>query len=866
MPTPANRERLWYQEPLGWIVLAGLCICAAVFALPTVKPIYKRWAGERHLHRATAAFAQGDYVKASFNAQRALTKNQDDVEALRIMAKIAEASGSPEALAFRRQIAAILADDPENRLGLAAANLHAGNVQVAAAALQSAPLAEQESARYHDVAAAVALAQGDAAAFAAHTEKAAAADPASDVYQLKLAALRLKAKSEESRSAALATLEHLKALPAVSLPALRVLLSDATDRGESDRMVALSDALASAPGASVRDKLMRLSAMDVFLTSKEKSPFTNLRVSKEKFYLGLGELQKETAGQPEEVAQVVAWMNVHHLALEVPAWVATLPESVVGHHSVSMALAETYALASDWKSLQTTVERGSWGSLENLRLAYLARACEHLRESAGATEAWAGALRNSEKSPAALERLARTIETWGWNERREEVLWKLAASEPCPRWAADELWSMALRRADTPALFRLSKALLHADPQSASARINFARLAFICGQEEAAAHPIAETLFQENPSHEGVVLTYALSLFRRDRADEAVAIMARLPADKLHSPALGFYQGLFLAAAGQPDEAEKFLFLARDFELFPELEAFRDFLTPAFAARGFEREGRRKEADIAWDKAIAATQARADGWEILARTAAQWGWEEKAGILLNKLAAKGKCPPWGATFLWSASLKSGDSAAIYGTAKLLLDANPRDFAARRNYIIVALLSEKGAEWPDHLAEALYAENPASAAAAAAFGLSLYRQGRLDQALAVLRKLTPEELHQPQPALYLSFTLAAAGQPEAAESALKTGAGAAQFPEEKRLVKMLQTAFRWHALPQAGGDPHAADAAWKETLATAALRPDYLEILARMLAHWDAPEKTSEVLWLLTEMPGCPRWSIDQVWV
>ncbi len=433
-----------------------------------------------------------------------------------------------------------------------------------------------------------------------------------------------------------------------------------------------------------------------------------------------------------------------------------------------------------------------------------------------------------------------------------------------PRWAAEALWSAALKKGDTPGLYNASKLLLQADPKSVVARTHFIFLALITQQDEAAVHPLAESLYKENPAVADSALAFAFSLFRQNRPEEAVTVFSKLPPEKLAEPRLAFYQGLFLTVAGRPDEAEKSLQLAAETPLLPEMEALRRILMPAFEAKRFDRDGKRVECDRAWDAAIAAAGTRPDWLEILARVAIAWNWESKAGVVLNKLATAGRCPAWAIPTLWAVSLKSGDSAEIYQAAKLVLAANPKDFAARNNFIAVALLTGKSADSPHQLAEALHAENPANPDAAATHCLSLYRQGKLESALAVLRQLKPEQLQQPRPARYHGLVLAALGQPEEAAPALSAGATGPMLPEEKALVETLEMAFQWRAVQQ-GADLPAADAAWKKALSAAQRRPEMLETLGRMLLKWEASEKASEVMWKLTGTPQCPRWVIDQLW-
>lgn len=859
MQPPQSPLTFWYQKPITWIVF-GILACAAILALPMAQRFYRAWTGERKVQRAADALARGDHETAILHARGALATNDKNLEALRILAKVAETVGSPQALDFRRQIEVIDPKDGENRLGLAETNLRAGNLTAAENSLEKVAATAQDSVRYHEIAAAIASVRGDLAKYELHIEAAARLAPGEDSYPLKLAIFRLNSKSQETRAKALVTLEQLKEKPVTALAALRALLRDAFDRNETDRVIQLADAVASAPGATVGDKLTRLSAIDALINSPNKTAFA----SKNDLNRSLDELQRETSADPAAVAQVLAWMNAHNLALQVPEWVASLPPDVASNPAVSIALADSHALASDWPKLKGMLVGVTWDKLEFLRFAYLSRACERLQDDSSSIAAWRRALELSESEQSSLEGLARLGDRWGWNDRTEEVLWKLTDGRQCPRWVADALWIRALKNADSAVLFKVSKLMLQYDPKSVTARTNFARLAFICGQDETQAHRTAETLYKENGSDAAVVTTYGLSLFRQGHADAAVATLAKLTPRQLEDPMTAYLYGLFLAAAGQPDEASEFIQRSSKEPLFPEMESVRQMLASAFKARKLEQEGSASDSRTAWLSALAEAKARADSLELLAKAARKWGWEDRMNEIIDELAGKGICPAWATSARWEASLKSGNSSKIYQAAKQVFDTNPNSFEAKNNFITVALLAGRKGDEPDRLAEALHAENPASVDATATLALSLYKRGNLDKALAILRTLSVDQRRAPRPARLEAIVLASLGENDEAERALQMGATGPLLPEEKQVVDALQTAFRWHMLQAKGDD--SAETAWKQAMVAAERRPETLETLARMLFAWQVPQRAVEVLWKRREFPDCPRWAIDALWM
>ena len=863
MQPSETKHLFWYQRPVVWIAV-GILGCLGFLAMPHAQRVYHRWTGVRKVQRATEALARNDYETAIINARGALATNAEDLEALRIMARTAEAAGSPQALDFRRQIEAIDPSDAENLLGLADASLKAGNIESAEHTLKSVPISAQASTRYHDVAAGIAWGRQDTNTFESHTEQASQLAPSDDNYQLKLATLRLNAKSPELRAGALATLDQLSNKSPTRSAALRALIRDAITGGDLDRALKLANFLATAPDASIGDKLTRLSALHTLWGSDLQSFAAMRGVSKAELYSRLGELQKETTVRPGDLTQVVRWMNEHHMALQVPEWVETLPAEIVSTPPVCAAVAESHALASNWTKLKETLESASWEKLEHLRFAFLSRAFERLGDTGNAATAWNRALETAQPNPASLQQLIAEINSWGWEEKTEEALWKLAAKGQCPRWAAETLWSVASKRNDTSALYKASKLLLQADPKSVSARNNFILLALITQQDETAAHPLAEALYKENSANSTIAPTYALSLFRRGRPSEAVGVLAMLPEAQLREPWIAFYYSLFLTAAGKPDEAEPYLRLTSGVGLFPEVEPIREILNLAFKARQFQRDLQKAESDAAWNAAVASAQPNQEWLELLAKAAIHWGWQDQAGDALIKLSAKGICPEWAIDHLWSACLKRGDSSEIYKAAKLILDTNPNNVTARNNLTASALLAGKEGELPHRIAEQSYRTNPNDADATTTFSLSLHLRGKPEEALAVFQSLKPEQLNAPRTALYRGIALAAMGQADEAERSLQIAASGPLLPEEKSIIEILRAVFEWRALDRTG-DQAQSDAAWLKALAAAERRPDTLATLARMLLKSEGSAKATEVLWKLATTTDCPRWVIDRLW-
>jgi predicted Zn-dependent protease len=831
--------------------------------MPHVRRIYHRWTGVKKVQRATEALSRGDYQTVIINARGALATNPHDLEALRIMAKTAEKMGASQNLDFRRQIEAIAPTDADNLLAMAEAHLKAGSINAAEEVLKNLAPADRASARYHDIAAAIAWGRKDGSAAEAHAEEASRLAPTDGSYQLKLAILQLSAESAELRAGAIQILDAMCAKPTMRASALRALHRDAEVRGDWGRALELANELGSATDASFADKLIFLSTLSAQKDAAGRA--TGLRgIDESRFWAELNRLRQLAGDNVEHLFQLLTWMNEHHQALLVVEWADTLPAEMLSKPPVSVAVAESCVRSSYWMKLKSLVEKGPWEGKEYLRLAFLSRALESDGDQGGSSTTWNRAMEIAQAQPSSLEILARETMKWGWKGRSEEALWKLTTYGTCPRWVVDTLWESALKRQDPSILYKASKLVLQAEPKSMAARNHYISLALITRQDADSPHALAEAHYKEHPDNIAVASTYGLSLFQQDRAEEAVAVMSAFPPEQLRTPALAFYQGIFLTGAGRPEEGEEYFRIGQKSPVFPELVEIRNFFRTVFEARSAERNGASAQSEQDWQNALRAAQAQPQWLEILGRIALKWGWTERTGEVALRLADAGKCPAWAVEPLWEASLRMGDTAQLYKASKLILDANPKSADARTNFITVALLSGKGADAPDRLAEALFQEYPNDAKAAAAYAYSLHRQGKDDKALALLRSLKPEQLQQPRPALYHGILLAANGEADEAGKFLKIGMTGQLLPEERAIADILGAAIEWRALEK-GGDHQGANAAWNRVVSNADRRPDVLETLGRILLRWSAPEKAEEIFWKLADAPGCPRWILDQLW-
>lgn len=550
-------EKKWHQSRWVWIaaVVAVLAV-ACLFAAPGVKRRYARWSAGRHVQRAAESFANGDFTHAVLDARSALDISPLNVEATRIIAKSLDATGAPAAVMWRRKLESILPGDPENITALAKAALRDGDRATAEQFIAIVKPSDRNTAAYHDVAARLAIVDRDATEAEAHWKEAARLDPKEERYKVNLAVLQINFAGGGARREALDALQEISAESESGRAARRALLADAMARGDVARAREVATALASGSDAAFHDRLIRLSMLRA-LNDPEATPL-------------LLQLKEAAVSNPEELYQMLMWLNEHDLALMVLEWVAQWPREMIARPPVSISVADARERSLDWEGIEDTLYAATWGEYEHLRLAYRTRALDHLSEPEKAKDAWDAALLAAGRRAKSLDSLAKLAAAWGWEQRAEDALWKISATELCPRWVLEKLWGCALKRTSTQQLHRLSRLMVNADPKGIESRNDAIFLGLLLRSPESELHEQAEALQKEAPENPNVIATYGLSLYQRAHADEAVALMQTLTPEQLRVPGTARYYGIFLSATTKRAEAEEFLGLGEGGFVLPE--------------------------------------------------------------------------------------------------------------------------------------------------------------------------------------------------------------------------------------------------------------------------------------------------------
>ncbi len=568
MSRPRSRKPKNPRHPGKWFlgIALGLILLAVIGVVGFDS--FRAFQMRRLNNRARAFLSVGDLKSAALAAKNILQINIHNVDALRILAQIAEQNGESSALDWRQRVATEAPESVPDEIALAKTATRVGQQNIAEAALNHLEGRANGSAPYHEALAAFQLSKKNQAAAEQEYSEAIRLDPPNDNYRLALAILQLGSSSDEKKSAARETLRGLLEKRPLRLTAARALLEDAVER-KDPQLMTLARMIFKWPEATLQDRLRY-----VEISSK---------LGLDGFAGALTQVQDEAALDPLKLTELLSWMSANHEAVLAIEWTKRLPPSALERRPVFVAVADCFAAASDCAGLRQWTRKFGWKDLEYLRHAYQAyahRSCGDTRES---DLEWAKALQAANNVDAAMT-LQRAAAKWRWEAESVELLWQLAKDRGQQKGALATLNEYYTKEEDTNNLYKVSSRLLQVSPNDAATKNNFAQLSLLLAINTEAAEAMAKGLHQQSPKDPNFASTYAFALYLRGDWHGALKVMNSLSADDLRRPEIAAYYGVFLAAGSDRNKAPSFLELGRQAKLLPEERALVEKATGAISS------------------------------------------------------------------------------------------------------------------------------------------------------------------------------------------------------------------------------------------------------------------------------------------
>lgn len=523
---------------------------------------FRAWQERRLLAEASALVNEGNYNRASFDAQRVLEMNPKSPGANRVLAEVSERNGLHTALDFRKRAAQLSKNEPGDELALARCAIRFGDVTTASEALETIPPAERETATYHALCGDVALLRRDLQSYEKELSRASELEPMNKTYAFALGTLRLSSTDAALHDRGVRELEQLQRDETLRADVTRRLANDALRRGDKEKAVIYARQLNDSSSADFTDRLLLLSALHLagdFNTAQK-----------------LAQLQKETGEDAEKIGALLSWMSAHEMSREAVTWIQTLPKELLGKKLLPLNVSDAFLAAADWKGLEKFLRASNWGPAEYLRAALLARALRELGRPEDSAQQWNDAVRQVHGHTEEIFLLAEIARKWGWEKNALDLLW-LASEDPRKAdQTLNTLYNIYAAKGDTQELYRVLLHLEELRPNDPAILNNIAQLSLLLNLNAERGHELARKVYEQNPKKADYVSTYAFSLYRRGEMRKAVQAFADLPEAELRRPQIAAYYGMMLAAAGNFARAREFLDLGAKANLLPEERALLD--------------------------------------------------------------------------------------------------------------------------------------------------------------------------------------------------------------------------------------------------------------------------------------------------
>lgn len=517
---------------------------------------YRTWKGRKALQSATVALKSGDYGKASLWLRRAISADEKNIAAVRMMGDFASLMKAPAEVYWRQRLMNLQPTEFTNRLLLANACLAHNDYVTAKEVLDGVDARGRQAAEFFKVSAALALATGHYEQAEAHCLDTLKLQPDYAIAKLNLASIRIRRTDPKASEEARALLESLVVVPEVSLQALRHLTSHALEVKDLQRASAYSERLMGSTNLLFSDRLLRLTVL-----ASCKSPLLATE---------LAGLQRETATNRTQTFGLGRWMLESKGAAPTLAWLRSLPADISTNLPVAMVVADAYQGVKDWRNLQQFVSQSRWGELEFLRFAFLSRSIAEQGLATAAKAEWSKAMQEAAGRLDRLNALKDVAIAWRWLPQVEQVLWDIVNRFPAEKSAVQSLANLLYIDGKTRSLLTLYAQALKADPKNLGLKNNLAYIALLLNAEQYGPHVLAAEISKAAQGNPSLLTTYALSLHLQKKSGEALRLMSQFPPESFKDPHVAGYYGLFLEAGGEMVKSKPYFELAASALLLPE--------------------------------------------------------------------------------------------------------------------------------------------------------------------------------------------------------------------------------------------------------------------------------------------------------
>jgi len=207
----------------------------------------------------------------------------------------------------------------------------------------------------------------------------------------------------------------------------------------------------------------------------------------------------------------------------------------------------------------------------------------------------------------------------------------------------------------------------------------------------------------------------------------------------------------------------------------------------AYAARQLRASGGDAEFESRWRAAERAALDQPEREINLARLASKWGFGIEAEQLWLRVAKNPPTRREAFDALAGIYRANNDLPNLYRTLQRLHESSPQEPVAAANFARLALILDQNTTAGHKIAKAAYDQAPNDVSSTVTYAFSLYGLGRTADGIQVMKKLSPEQLHDPHVAAYMAVLLLDDNQPDAAKEFVDVARAEPIYAEEKKLL-------------------------------------------------------------------------------
>ncbi len=555
----------------------GLWICLIVAAFLLVAGgaffachVYSSWRAGEAVEQAKATLEKGDVPGAMVALRTALRHRPDHVEAHRTLASLLETSRSSEALVHRRRVMDLQPQFVEPKLSFARSALLFDRPREAALVLDGIKGSRRNHSAFMEVRAELFLALARADLALEIYRELLERQPEDRHLRARVAALEMQSGPEQVRDVAREALEALASDEEFAPIALRALTQDALRRQDFAAALSWSGRASETWSAAFSDRILRLQAL-----FSAKSPA---------YRSWLSELEKDALENPHLALEMGRWKMSALGPQTTLAWLDSAPKGVQDDPAIGVMLAECYSALDRWEDLESLTSLRSWGELDGLRLAMMARAQARRGNREKSEQTWELAMAAADEQPDQLVRLLAIARADQRDVR--QLLWVISEKDPRQVSARRELYQAYWMERNADGMLRMMELVFKENPDDRSAKYNVASLLMATGRQIERAGRLAKELYEHDPQALGNAALYAFGLHLQGDTEKGANLLdSREDLEQLGGDGAA-YCALVFSACGKDDKARELLAAVDRQILLPELRESLDrvFGTPAASA------------------------------------------------------------------------------------------------------------------------------------------------------------------------------------------------------------------------------------------------------------------------------------------